>query len=110
MADSETARAAERASLTETLETLHTTLTDVAASRNLETAEALFSNAASSLFCQSRLLTSTPVGEYANLQQVAIQVEDALLQLQRKNLTAPHAAQVMELLESEMARLKSCGT
>lgn len=107
MASSDTALKAERDALVSTLTALRAGLASGAtASTGGVAEEAQFSNAASDFLCQARLLTAGPNRAYAELDELAMQVERVLVMLQHDQVQPGAAGRLLESLTTEIERLQ----
>ena len=107
-ASSQTARKAEQERLISTLEALRTSLASaISEPPNSETkaSKGQFSNAASDLFCQAKLLAASP-SNYARIEDLAAQVESVLLMLQREVLSTHEANRLFAVLDAEIERFQ----
>jgi hypothetical protein len=108
-ASSQPALKAERARLISTLEALRTSLASAISrppNAETESSKGKFSNAASDLFCQAKLLVASPDNSYARIENMAAQVETVLLMLQRQVLNTQEANRLLNVLDVEIARLQ----
>ena len=105
LASSEPALAAERERFVSTLGALRVGLESaLSASSCGATGVAQFSNAASDLFCQVRLLVSGSSQCYGGIEELAAQVESVLPMLQSGRVQTEAASRLLSVLDAQLEK------